>query len=270
MDEVKSAFALQGTLSMTVGGDAFGGHGRIELLASIAETGSITQAAKAVKMSYKAAWDAIDAMNNLAGEALVERVTGGRGGGGTRLTARGAQLVRNFRAIDALHRDFVAQLSRQAAHLADDMQLVGRLGMKTSARNQFYGTVTAVHRGAVNDEVELQIAGGHRLVAVVTHDSAENLGLAPGRDAFALVKSSSVLLATHADGVQFSARNRLAGTVARLTPGAVNTEVVLDLPEAGSIAAVITNASVEALGLAPGKAALALFKASSVIVGVPG
>jgi molybdate transport repressor ModE-like protein len=83
---------------MTVGGVNLGGPGRIALLAKIAECGSITQAAKAIRMSYKAAWDAIDAMNNLAGEPLVERLAGGKGGGGTRLTARGEQLVANFSA----------------------------------------------------------------------------------------------------------------------------------------------------------------------------
>ena len=69
-----------------MGDQNFGGPGRIALVACIAECGSITQAAKAIKMSCKAAWDAIDGLNNLAGEPLVERLTGGKGGGGTRLT----------------------------------------------------------------------------------------------------------------------------------------------------------------------------------------
>src|SRR5699024_6697227 len=138
------------------------GPGRVALLASIAECGSITQAAKAIKMSYKAAWDAIDSMNNLAGEPLVERLTGGKGGGGTRLTRRGAQLVANFRIIEREHRRFVDQLSlqAQAEGIADDFLLIRKMNMKTSARNQFLGKVTQVKRGAVNDEVELEVVGG--------------------------------------------------------------------------------------------------------------
>lgn len=263
-------FALQGMVWMTVGGENFGGPGRVDLLAKVAETGSISQAAKAIRMSYKAAWDAIDAMNNLAGEALVERQTGGKGGGGTRLTARGEQLVKNFRRLEQVHRDFVEQLNRQAAGVADDLNLISRLNMKTSARNQFFGTVTGVKPGAVNDEIELDIAGGHKLVAIVTRESTETLGLQPGRQAFALIKSSSVILVTQADGARFSARNRLQGTISRLTPGAVNTEVVLDLPGGGTVAAVITNDSAESLELAEGSAAMAMFKASSVIVGTVG
>jgi molybdate transport system regulatory protein len=267
---MEGQFALQGSVWMTVGGQNFGGPGRVDLLASIAETGSISGAAKAIKMSYKAAWDAIDAMNNLAGEPLVERLTGGKGGGGTRLTGRGAQLVRHFRLLEQVHRDFVEQLNRQAAGIADDLNLISRLNMKTSARNQFFGTVSRVQAGAVNDEIALDIAGGQQLVAIVTRESTESLGLQPGRQAFALIKSSSVILVTHAEGARFSARNRLQGRVSRLTPGAVNTEVVLDLPGGGTVAAVITNDSAAALELAEGKPASAMFKASSVIVGVPG
>jgi molybdate transport system regulatory protein len=265
-----TGFALQGAVWMTVGGEKFGGQGRVELLAAIGEAGSISQAAKAVGMSYKGAWDAIDAMNNMAGEALVERVAGGKGGGGTRLTARGEQLVRNFRALEQLHQQFVDQLNGQAGNLSADLTLISRLNMKTSARNQFFGTVSGIQPGAVNDEIELDIAGGHRIVAIVTHESTASLGLAAGAQAFALVKASSIILMTEGEGARFSARNQLAGTVSRLTPGAVNTEVVLDLTGGGSIAAIITNESARALELAEGRTATAMFKASSVIVGVPG
>lgn len=269
MDTENKDIALQGSLWMTAGGEHLGGRGRIELLAAIADCGSITAAAKAVKMSYKAAWDAIDTMNNLAGEALVERLAGGKGGGGTRLTARGAQLVRNFNTLELAHREFVGQLNRHAGGIAGDVSLLRRLAMKTSARNQFFGTVSQVKRGAVNDEIGLDIAGGHRIVAIVTHASAEDLGLAVGAQAFALVKSSSVIVMAGTEEARLSARNRLAGKVARLVPGAVNTEVVIDLAGGGSVAAVITNDSADTLALREGSPATAIFKASSVIIGTP-
>src|SRR5687768_12507209 len=107
MEQDNKEIALNGSVWMTVSGEKLGGSGRVELLAGIGERGSITQAAKAVGMSYKAAWEAIDAMNNLAGEPLVERLAGGKGGGGTRLTARGAQLVAHFRLIEQVHQEFV-------------------------------------------------------------------------------------------------------------------------------------------------------------------
>ena len=260
---------LHGSLWMTVDGENFGGHGRVALLAKIAECGSITQAAKAMQMSYKAAWDAIDSMNNLAGEPLVERLTGGKGGGGTCLTERGERLVNNFRRIDQAHQRFVQELARQAGGLADDYLLIRRMGMKSSARNQFVGTVSRIAQGAVNDEVELSLSGGLKIVATVTHDSVQELGLALGSEAFALVKSSSIIVASEADDVRFSARNALAGTVSRVQAGAVNSEVVIELAGGIMVAAIITQHSAEALHLAVGQKASVLFKASSVILGVP-
>ena len=87
--------------------------------------------------------------------------------------------------------------------------------------------------------------------------------------AFALVKASSIVIVTDAEGAKFSARNRLSGTIARLLPGAVNTEVVIDLTGGGSVAAIITSDSAKSLALAEGALATASFKASSVIVGAP-
>lgn len=140
--------------------------------------------------------------------------------------------------------------------------------MKTSARNNFAGKVTALRRGAVNDEVELEISGGQRLVAILTHGSTERLGLREGSEVFALVKASSIIINSDEAGVRFSARNHLTGKVAHLQRGAVNTDVVLELEGGGQVAAVITNESCSAMGLVEGSAAHAIFKASSVILGV--
>jgi len=139
--------------------------------------------------------------------------------------------------------------------------------MKTSARNQFAGRVVAVKRGAVNDEIEIDIAGGQRIVAVVTHESTESLGLKVGREAVALVKASSVILMVDGEKTKLSTRNRLAGKVSRIEPGAVNSEVVVDLPGGGAVAAIITVESARNLDLQVGKPVTAIFKASSVIVG---
>lgn len=260
---------LHGAIWMTVDGANLGGLGRIALLEKIAECGSITQAAKAIKMSYKAAWDAINTMNNLAGEPLVERVTGGKGGGGTLLTRRGEQLVENFRIIAREHNRFVKALDQQASGITDDYLLIKRIGMKTSARNQFLGKVSRVMPGAVNDEIELEVTGGHKIIAIVTHESAKDLGLKVGAEAFALIKSSSIIVVVADEGARFSARNCLSGTIARIQPGAVNTEVVIDLTDGGSVAAIVTNESKDSLELVVGKTVTAIFKASSVIIGAP-
>lgn len=138
--------------------------------------------------------------------------------------------------------------------------------MKTSARNQFAGSVAAVRDGAVHDEVELEIAPGLRLVATVTRTSRVALGLEVGRTATALIKASTVVLVTGAEGMRFSARNQFAGTVESVVAGAVNDEVTIALPAGLRVVAIVTRASSQAMGLRPGVAATALVKASSVML----
>jgi molybdate transport system regulatory protein len=286
-DEVDPAvppeLGLGGSVWFQSGQQMLGGAARIALLEAIHATGSITGAAKAVGMSYKGAWDAVDAMNNLAGEALVVRATGGKGGGGTTLTPRALRLVETFRAIEHEHRRFLeraAQALEAGADPADskhtggferDLAVLGRLAMRTSARNQLFGTVAEVARGAVNDEVTIALPGGETLVATVTHESAEALALAAGAAVVALVKATSVVLVSSAvDAARLSARNRLSGIVEVVRRGAVNAEVTLALPGGAVIAAIVTDASVDALGLTPGEEVTAVFKASSVLLGVAG
>jgi len=140
--------------------------------------------------------------------------------------------------------------------------------MKTSARNHLQGTVSAIRSGAVNDEIELTLRGGARVVATVTRESTEALGLKPGVEAFALIKASSVIVATDLHDVRLSARNSLEGKVRSVTPGAVNGEIVIEIAGGHSIVAIVTQSSVAALGLVAGSDATALFKASSVLLGV--
>ncbi|MGF6660566.1 molybdate transport system regulatory protein [Paraburkholderia atlantica] len=273
-DPPRDALELGGSVWFQAGTQTLGGAARIALLAAIGETGSITSAAKAVGISYKGAWDAIDTMNNLAGEQLVVRLTGGKGGGGTTLTPRAVKLIDTFRAVEREHRRFLERAGAAIGEgFATDWDLIGRIGVKTSARNQFYGTVSAIERGTVNDEVSLALPGGHTIVAVLTHESTEALGLAVGVAAFALIKASWVVLLVAGDGdvdapLKLSARNQLRGTVQSVKRGAVNAEVSLGLEGGAVVTAVVTNGSVDTLGLQEGASAVAVFKASSVILGV--
>lgn len=260
--------ALHGSLWINAGDRSLGGHGRMGLLKAVAEQGSITHAAKAYGMSYKAAWDAIDTMNTLAGAPLVERVTGGRGGGSTRLTDRGQRLLARFEQVDAVHQRFLRALDAGGMNLDEEFSLVKVLQMKTSARNQWVGSVSAVRAGAVNDEVELALADGTRLAAIVTRDSTELLGLRPRKTAIALVKSQNVLLATDLGQARVATRNRIEGRVESVAPGAVNAEVQVATAGGLAIVAIVAQGSIGELGLAPGAPVTVLIKASDVVLAV--
>jgi molybdate transport system regulatory protein len=259
---------LKGSLWLTSGKDSVGGHGRIALLRAVADHGSITQAAKAFGMSYKAAWTAINTMNALSGTSLVERVTGGRGGGSTQLTEQGRRLVERYGQIDTVHQRFLQLLDQGTMDLTQEFSLLKVLNMKTSARNQWEGTVSAIRSGAVNDEVELSLPGGARLSVIVTRESTEALALQLQQTVIALVKASSVVLATGLGDARLSARNRLEGQVHSVTLGAVNAEVLVDTAEGLTVVAIVAQSTVADLSLAPGASVTVLVKASDIILAV--
>jgi len=241
------------------------------LLAALEDARSITAAARAAGLSYKGAWDAIDAMNNLAGQALVETVVGGRGGGGARLTDRGREVLAAYRRLDTASRHFAVSVAPgsgtdQGGADASDAVLLARLALRASARNQLAGQVLAIRPGAVNDEVQVRLSSGAVLVATITRESTALLGLAPDQPVVALIKSTAVLVAAGAGPFALSARNQFPGTVTRCLPGAVNTEVVIAIGAGQSLAAIITRAAADALALVPGAAACAVFDASAVIL----
>ena len=239
-----------------------------ELLERIDASGSISSAASAMGMSYKAAWQAVEGMNNMSEQPVVERQTGGKHGGGTRLTTYGRRLVVAYRGLEKEREKVLAALGNIMDDFEQYYQLIRRFDMKTSARNQVLGHVTTVKNGAINSEVTLDIGGGDQLTAVITNDSARHLGLAPGAEAYALIKAPWVIVTTD-DGMKTSARNKLSGTVVRCQEGAVNAEVVIELPGGKMVVATVTNESVHELGLAEGKRACALIKASHIILAVP-
>jgi molybdate transport system regulatory protein len=92
---------VQFRLRIRNGEDIAVGPGKIELLEAIANTGSITSAAKSLDMSYRRAWLLVDTMNRCFKSRVVETEAGGKRGGGTRLTELGTQLVRSYRLVEA-------------------------------------------------------------------------------------------------------------------------------------------------------------------------
>ena len=140
--------------------------------------------------------------------------------------------------------------------------------MKISARNVLAGSVERVEKGAVNSEVVLTLRGGETIVAVITNSSANSLGLAVGKPAFAVVKASEVMIGKGIDSAKLSARNVIAGKIAQVTDGAVNSEVVVRLPGGTDIVASITRKSAHHLSLAAGDNVSAVIKASNVMIGV--
>ncbi len=238
---------------------------QIELLQAIADTGSITAAARIAGVSYKTAWDRLERINNLSRRPVVSRSTGGSKGGGSILTDYGIKMLSGFRQLQEQHKLFLENLNQQLNSLDDVSNFMKSALLQTSARNQFLGTISAIDTGAVNSEVLIGISEQQQIVAMVTEQSRQDMSLEVGVSLIAMIKASSVTLAL-GDELQVSARNVLRGTISKLDGGAVNTDVSIGLPGGKTLSAMITNRSAEQLELAEGMPISALFKASSVIL----
>lgn len=123
---------------------------RIDILRRIAQVGSISEAARGAGVSYKAGWQALETLANLAGTPLVEKVVGGSGGGGALLTDAGQKVL--------LAAEAMAKARRQVLQLIDSGDLAtGRaaFALRTSMRNQFPCTVGVIkpHMGQVEGAV---------------------------------------------------------------------------------------------------------------------
>jgi molybdate transport system regulatory protein len=246
------------------------GADRIALIEAIAETGSIAAAARRVDLSYRAAWDAVQVLNNLFVKPLILAVPGGAKGGEATITPEGAQVVTAFRLMEQELRRTLAGLQDQVAGTAG-MELPGliwTLGMKTSARNALRGVVQTITDGAVNAEVVLRIGETAEIVALVTRQSVQDLGLVPGATAVALINAGFVILAMPDEGLRTSARNSLKGVIIEIQAGAINDEITLDLDLGKTLTATVTSESVTRLGLGVGQPVVALIKASHVILAV--
>lgn len=237
-----------------------------DLLEALHHTGSITRAARTAGLSYKGAWLLLEGACNLATEPLLETATGGAGGGGTRLTESARQLLRTWQALQAEHQAFIRAQEARLTRLPALAGLLRRMSMKTTARNQFAGTVSAVELGPVSAQVTIALPSGDEITATLTSAAARRLKLRKGKEALALIKASAIVLVTDFAGWQLSARNQLEGTVSRIERGAVSSLVVLTLPGGAALTASVTNEGVEALGLKVGMPATAVFKAYSVMV----
>ena len=245
------------------------GPERMALLQAIRELGSIRAAATRAGLSYKGAWDAVQALNNLFDAPLVVSQAGGRQGGAAVVTPAGDAVLAAFSEVETTLAGVADRLDTAlGGNLAADSLTLWSFGMKTSARNLFRGVVDAVDEGAVNGEVRLRISPEIVLVAIISNGSIAELGLAPGRLAAALINASSVILAVDADGLRTSARNLLTGVVVAHEIGAVNDEVVLELAPGKQLTANVTRESARQLEIAVGRRIQALVKASQVILAV--
>jgi molybdate transport system regulatory protein len=239
---------------------------RIELLHAIAKTGSISKAAKEVPMSYKSAWEAVEAMNNLSITPIVQRETGGVGGGGTKLTTYGENLLKTYEIVKIEQKKFLENLNKLTDINTGTINTIRKLSMSLSARNQINAKIEKIDIGEVNSQLYLKLKSNNSLVSVITQTAVLNLDLKENDEVIAIFKSSNVLLMTDTS-LNISARNKIDGIIEYINKGDVNSEVVIDIGNEDKIASVITTTSLENLKIKKGSQVSAIIKSSDVMIG---
>ncbi|MGC8649614.1 MAG: TOBE domain-containing protein [Hydrogenobaculum sp.] len=256
---------IKGDIFINKDGEGFFGEGRYKLLKLIDKYGSISKAAKEMKMSYKAAWDHIQSINNLAEEPVVYTRTGGKDGGQTVLTPYGKRLLKHYEHIQEEYQKFLELLKEEEL---ESLYFIKRLDMKLSARNQLLGKVSSVERGQTVSEVVISIRNGATVKSVITTEAVDSLDLKPGKDVVAIIKSSDVMLGVgeEVEKLPLSVRNILKGTVKQVVESDVNSMVKVDIGAELTISSVITTESLKELGIKEGSSVYVIIKASNVMI----
>ena len=232
------------------------GDKRIDILRRVGRAGSISEAAREAGVSYKAAWQALETLANLAGTPLVEKAVGGSGGGGATITAAGRRVL-----------EAAEEMARARRRILDSFEhgdASGRaaLALRTSMRNQFpcmVGSIKA-HKGQVR--VQLLLPDGSALHARITRESVELLGLEPGLEVLALCKATAVQVAERIDAA--TPCNVLSGEIVRASRSAGGGEVSLRLASGVQLVGFAAAGG----ALKAGLPAMASIDEASVVIGV--
>ena len=235
---------------------------RIDILKRIGEVGSISEAARSANVSYKAAWQALETLSNLAGSALVEKAVGGSGGG-ARLTQAGLQLLEAADLLNQARAGVLSKLEQQSSNTLNLSGLVG-LGLRTSMRNQLPCQVKSVIQNLGTSRVQLELANGATLVSKITNESAELLGLKAGMPALVLCKATAVRVGLGLQGPE--SLNRIRGEVLSAPPSTTGGETSI------ALMAGLQLIGFSAVGqeLSVGQAAVAAVDESALVIAIAG
>jgi len=238
---------IEGRFWIKKGEKNFLGAGRIELLKNIQKYGSISKAAKAMKMSYKAAWDAVDIMNNLSEKPILEKISGGKGGGGSRLTEYGKKLIKDFEELQKNYDNFLQNLQNFDKRV---------FGLKISARNRLLCKIKKITCKDDLCQLDLVMRDGLLIKSKISNDAIKELNLKENDEVIAVIKSTSVKI------YNFFNENFLKANVKDIKEGKNFNKVIFQL-ENGYTIHSITDLKID-----PSKEYYLYFTPEDVLIGI--
>lgn len=235
---------------------------RIDILRRLGEVGSISEAARSAGVSYKAAWQALETLSNLAGTPLVEKIVGGTGGGGAQLTAAGQRVLEGAEKLVRARAAVLAELQHTGSD-SQDFPNLGSLGLRTSMRNNLPCLVHSLHKIDGTVRVMLDLGAGSLMASRITQESAQLLGLRPGMRALALCKATGVKM-----GLNLKAQdglNLLHGQVTRMSRSPRGGEVSVQMLTGQQLVGFAPPKS----GLRTGMTVCATVEEAGVVIALP-
>ena len=261
-----SATSIDGRFWLLKGKEDFLGHGRIELLQKIKEYGSISKAARAMKMSYRAAWDVIEAISSLADAPVVNRISGGVGGGGTELTELGDQIIALYTTIDQEHKRFIKRTNEQIENSRKLKSFIKRCTLITSQRNQFECRIAGWKRKDAVVQVNLILCGDIKISAALSAGNYNQPGLRKNKEIRAVIMESAIRISLTNKNTRDE--NVLSGKVIRINRGRLSVEITVAISEDDNIVIALADTGIQKLGLEKDSEVFAHFPPEAVILGV--
>lgn len=235
---------------------------RFDILRRVNDVGSISEAARCAGVSYKAAWQAIETLSQLAGGPLVEKTTGGSHGGGTRLTPKGEEVLQ---LVDELTRARLEVLARFRMKETPALANIGISSLSTSMRNLMPVTIRKIKIGAALVRLTLTLNDGQELRCSITMESAQLLGLREGIVVMALCKATAVEILSEND-LPRDLLNTVVGTVIRSTRERKGGECTIQLPTGQRIIGFVRGEH----GLHIGSRAVACIPPEAIVIALNG
>lgn len=229
---------------------------QIALLKAIAKTGSIKEAAKILNISYKSAWDYLNALNFKQELVICKKNSG------TKLSQEALKIIKNYELIQNLQQSFLDKIS----NININLEFISKFCFTLSARNQLQVTITKIIQGAVNCEVIGRLENGDELKATITLKSQQNMDLKLEDSVYFIFKAPSVIISK--DKLENSLMpNILKAKVISATLGAVNSEIIASLSNQEQIVAIIPNDSTMDLRLSVNDEIGVIINANDIIIG---
>lgn len=253
----KSAFVLVSNLLLNREDQNFLSLKRVKLLENIIVYGSMSKAAKASGITYKTAWEWIEKMNSLSPKPLVQKVSGGKGGGGTVVTAYAKELMYLFEEVEALHHKHLNTLEETFSHLEDEEV------SEAFSFSRLEAKIIEISLNANNAIFLLELIGGSMISAQAPVSFVEVNSLRKGSLINVLIESDAVSVSKSFEK-EISSRNKLKTEVKAIRIQEDDVLLTLSIEKGQSITSRITRKSYKELEIKKGDSLMAMFKAYNV------